>query len=115
MARRNGRPGAHLITDDNSGFTTYGDKVTTDYWGNITSYPLERNLQEISSPLGDPYPVTMYRGPQYQSVNPCQFEAAPSTVGLTHKVFPRNSAYVQGFLPVPAVGTGIIGCTFKVG
>lgn len=115
MARRRGRPGEHLITDDNSGFTTYASKVTTDYWGNITRYPLERNLQEISSPLGDPYPVTMYRGPQYEKVNPCIFEATPVVIGRTNKPFLQTSAYAQAYNLHPTIGTATVGCTFRVG
>lgn len=114
MARRKGRPGAYLATDDTSGFTEYRDKLSIDYWGNLTRYGLERNLQEISSPLGDPYPVPIYRGPDYEQTNACDFETTPLFVGKTGIAFKQNSAYAQFINLDPAIPDMSVGCTFIV-
>lgn len=114
MARRNGRPGKYLAVDDNSGFTVYANQLQTDYWRNETRFPLKRNLQEISSPLGDPYPVSLYRGPQYEQTNACMFETSPIYIGKTTKPFPQSSAYAQFQNLEPGVGAFSVGCTLKV-
>lgn len=115
MARRNQRPGTYLITSDYSGCTTYGDRVVIDYWGNVgeSREILQRNLQEIASPLKDPYPVSLYRGPQYENVTQCNFEIQPSKIGKTNIPFP-NTAYTQLFNLNPGIGTATVGCTFVV-
>lgn len=114
MARRRGRPGTHLATDDTTGFTTYAEKLQYDYWQNLTRYPLQRNLQEIASPLNDPYPVAFYRGAQYEAVTPCQFEFLPTYIGRTTRPFLHNSAYAQTSTFNPGIGDMSIGCTFVV-
>lgn len=113
MARRRGRPGAYLAVDDNSGFTTYAEKLRQDYWGNETKYPLQRNLQEISSPLGDPYPVPMFRGPQYEATTACDFETQPLFIGNTTRPFP-TSQYGQLVGLDLAIPDMAISCTFIV-
>lgn len=102
------------MTDDNSGFTTYNDRVQRDYWGNYTSYGLKRNLQEISSPLNDPQPIPIYRGPDYEQTTACQFEITPLYIGKTTRPFPQNSAYTQAFDLDPSIPNMEIGCTFRV-
>lgn len=114
MARRRGRPGTYLAVDDNSGFTTYADKLRLDYWGNETKVPLQRNLQEISNPLGDPYPVQMYRGPQYEQTTACDFETSPLFIGKTTRPFPQSSAYAQIVDLGTGVGMAAVGCTLIV-
>lgn len=114
MARRRGRPGSHLVVDDNSGFTTYVDKVKEDWWGNQTAYGLERNLQEISSPLGDPFPVSVFRGAQYEATNACDFETTPIYVGKTTRPFPQSSAYAQFVNLSPGIGDASVSCTLEV-
>lgn len=113
MARRRGRPGSYLATDDTSGFTVYADKLQQDFWGNQTRFPLQRNLQEISSPLSDPYPVSVFRGPQYEQTTACQFELQPRFIGKTTKAF-IASQYGQLVNLDPAIPDMAIGCTFLV-
>lgn len=115
MARRRGKPGSYLMTDDNSGFTEYAYKLKEDYWGNQTSYGLKRNLQEISGPIGDPYPVAIFRGSQYEATSACDFETTPLFIGKTRIPFPQNSAYTQFQDLDPGIGSAAIGCTFVVG
>lgn len=97
MARRNGRPGDHLMTSDYSGSTEYASKLVKDYWGNygLQNEVLQRNLQEISSPLGDPYPVKEYNGPQYEVTVSGQFNTTPKYLGKTTTLFPLNSPAAQ--------------------
>ncbi len=113
MARRRGRPNNYLMVDDNSGFTTYADRLQQDYWGNYSKYGLKRNLQEISSPLGDPYPVPVFRGSQYEQTTACQFETQPAYIGKTTKSFP-TSQYGQLVNLNPAIPDMTVGCTFIV-
>lgn len=113
MARRRGKPGDYLITDDYYGRTTYQSKTTTDYWGNIVEKPLIRNLQEISQPLSDPYPVNYYRGPQYEQTTACQFELQPLFIGNTNVPFPQTNA-TSIFNLDPAIPDMSVGCTFEV-
>lgn len=114
MARRRGRPGDYLVTDDYSGFTTYRSKVKEDYWGNWGSVVLERNLQEIASPLNDPYPVSVYRGPEYEKVTKCQFEIFPKYIGRTLIPFNTNNPLAQVLDLDPAIPNMEIECTFIV-
>lgn len=72
-----------------------------------------RNLQEIVSPLNDPYPVLMYRGPVYEKTNPCDFELAPATVGVTN-VPTRNNLAIEVLNLNPGIGQMAVGCTFLV-
>lgn len=113
MARRRGRPGDYLMTDDYYGTTTYRSKVTEDYWGSYSRRPLQRNLQEISQPLDDPYPVPIYRGPGYEQTNACDFELQPNYIGNTYTPFP-NTAYTNLFNLNPSIPNMSIGCTFIV-
>lgn len=102
------------MTDDSSGFTTYADKLQTDYWGNETAYGLKRNLQEIATPLGDPYPVSRFRGPQYEYTDGCSFETSPIYIGKTTRLFPQTSAYAQFQNLSPGIGEATVGCTLEV-
>jgi hypothetical protein len=115
MARRNQRRGDHLATSDYSGCTVYASQLSRDYWGDYGTINevLARNLQEIAVPLHDPYPVKIYRGPQYEQVNPCQFELQPLFIGNTHVPFPVTQT--SNILNVnPGIGQMQIGCTFIV-
>lgn len=119
MARRNGRPGEWLATDDYTGFTRYASELKRDYWGMYAQTPLKRNLQEIATPLSDPYPVAFYRGPNYESFDPAEAETAPVYVGeTTVPTNPNNMAYqVLGLGPAAGntgVGFWTIGTDFEV-
>lgn len=113
MARRNGRKGDYLASDDYTGFIQYASKLQKDYWGNMVVSPLKRNLQEIASPLSDPYPVAFYRGPTYEKTNPCDFDVAPQFVGLTNVPTP-NYPNIQILGLNPTLGQMSVGCTFRV-
>lgn len=114
MARRNGRKGDYLATDDYTGFTHYASQLQYDYWGSFVRKPLIRNLQEISSPLDDPEPVSDYRGPNYEFTRPCIGEVAPEYVGnTTIRTNPNNSAF-QALNLNPSLGNMSVGCTFHV-
>lgn len=113
MARRSGRKGDYLATDDYYGTTQYASKLQQDYWGNRVVRPMLRNLQEIASPLGDPYPVQFFRGSTYEVVDPCDFEIAPRKVGLTNVPTPNYPA-IQVLGLNPGIGQMSIGCTFVV-
>lgn len=113
MARRNGRPGQYLMTDDYTGFTEYNGKLKEDYWGNYTVKPMERNLQEIASPLLDPLPVSIYRGPQYEKTDGCQFELQPTYIGRTN--IPTPDSWITNILGLdPSIPDMAVGCTFIV-
>lgn len=114
MARRNGRKGDYLATDDYYGFTSFASQLHKDFWGSYARKPLLRNLQEISSPLNDPEPVPFYRGPNYEYTPPCIGEIAPPYVGLTNvPTNPDNMAF-QVLNLNPAIPDMEIGCTFIV-
>lgn len=96
MARRRGKPGSWLMTDDYFGFVKYGPQLSKDYWGMFAKKPLLRNLQEIATPLNDPQPVQEYRGPNYEAppVNPT---VAPTFVGYTNvRTSHDNAAFESG-------------------
>lgn len=113
MARRNGKPGQYLMSDDYTGVTEYASKLQLDYWGNWTRKPLIRNLQEVASPLNDPLPVSIFRGPQYEQTSVCDFETQPLFIGTTNRRTPDSfSTNVLGF--DPGVGEASISCTFIV-
>lgn len=114
MARRNGRKGDYLATDDYTGFTSYASELKRDYWGQFARKPLLRNLQEISSPLDDPAPVPFYRGPSYETSFACEGETAPAFVGLTNVPTNPNNAAFQALVLNPSIGSMSIGCTFEV-
>lgn len=115
MARRNQRRGTNLATSDYSGCTEYASELVKDYWGSygLSSEILKRNLQEISTPLSDPYPVDIYLGPQYENVNECDFEVQPQYIGKTTIPFP-NTQYTSVFNLNPGIGQMSVGCTFVV-
>lgn len=115
MARRNGRPGDYLMTSDYDGVTHYASELQTDYWGNkgTKQQILARNLQEVATPLNDPYPVPYFIGPQYEQTTACQFESTPVFIGKTTRPFLNNSAYAQAFLN-QGIGEMSISCTFIV-
>lgn len=122
MARRKGRKGDHLATDDYTGFTAFSSNLSKDYWGSYAKKPLLRNLQEISSPLLDPTPVSIYRGPNYQPSNGRE-DYVPGLIGLTN-VFtdPYNAAIqtpglfknVTNGRIISGIGEAVIGSTFIV-
>lgn len=115
MARRGGRPGSWLATDDYTGFTVYSNKLQRDYWGALTVRPLQRNLQEIASPLNDPLPVDPYRGPNYEIMPDfCLGELAPLYVGTTNVPTNRNNAAFQALDLAPGIDDMEIGCNFIV-
>ena len=115
MARRQGRPGGYLMTDDTTGFTRYASQLRKDYWGDYSEHPLKRNLQEIASPLNDPIPVTVYRGPNYEVMPAyCLGELAPATVGLTTVPTNQNNMAFQSLDLSPAIPDMEIGCTFQI-
>jgi len=114
MARRNGKPGNWLATEDTTGFTRYGTDLRKDFWGNRTAIPLERNLQEISTPLNDPGPVPFYLGPSYETTTGCVGEVAPSFVGTTTVPTSQANMAFQVLDLKPGLGDMSIGCTFQV-
>lgn len=118
MARRNGRPGDYLATSDYDGATHFASKLVYDYWGNLGTRQqiLARNLQEIATPLNDPYPVPIFNGSQFEQTNECQFETIPLYIGNTNIPFPTGSAYVQAFFTDldPAIPDMSVGCTLVV-
>jgi len=114
MARRKGKPGDHLATDDYYGVTRYASELRRDYWGNYSKFPLKRNLQEIAMPLNDPAPVEIYRGPQYEVTPTCVAEIAPTYVGLTTvPTNPYNAAF-QALNLDPAIPDMVVGCDFII-
>lgn len=115
MARRNQKPGDYLATSDYSGCTEYASKLVKDYWGDygLQGEVLERNLQEIANPLTDPYPVSFYRGPQYENVNQCDFELQPRFIGKTTIAF-KNTNLTTLLNLDPGIGDMAVGCTFTV-
>lgn len=114
MARRNGRKGDWLATDDYTGFTKYGSQLKQDYWGNMTAIPLKRNLQEIATPLDDPTPIPFYRGPSYEVFNPCVSETAPVYVGNTNIPTNMDNMAAQVLNLNPAIPDMVVGCTFII-
>lgn len=114
MARRNGRKNDHLATDDYFGFTCYASKLKRDFWGAVAQKPLLKNLQEIAYPLNDPAPVSLYRGPNYETSPKCQAEVAPFYVGYTNVPTNPNNAAFQALDLSPAIPNMEVGCTFVV-
>lgn len=114
MARRNGRRGDYLMTDDYTGMTCYASQLREDYWGSYTRRPLKRNLQEVASPLNDPGQLEVYRGPSYETSNPCDGEIAPVYVGNTTVPTNPNNAAFQALSLNPGIGEMSISCTFIV-
>lgn len=95
MSRRGGRKGAWLATDDYTGVVCFASELQKDFWGAWTKKPLERNLQEISSPLNDPRPVPLFRGPNYETVTSANI--APAKIGLTNiNTTTDNAAFQSG-------------------
>lgn len=116
MARRNGRKGRYLASSDYSSMTEYSDKLQKDFWGDygLPNEILQRNLQEISTPLNDPYPVPFYRGPTYEQNTECPAEIIPLFIGKTTRRTPTGSTNVQATGVDPGIGSASIGCTFRV-
>jgi hypothetical protein len=115
MGRRNGRPGDYLVTDQYLGVTTYASKVRRDFWGSLVQKPLQRNLQEISQPLLDPYPVPYVTGSSYERVpNTCIFERIPFYIGNTTIRTPLTSPAAQALYNTTGIGDMSVGCTFVV-
>jgi len=114
MARRKGKLGDWLVTDDYYGFTTYASKVKKDFWGSYAVKPLKRNLQEIATPLGDPYGLPFYRASNYEQTPVCAAELAPEFVGNTNvPTNPDNMAF-QVLNLSPGIGDMQISCTFVI-
>lgn len=114
MARRRGKLGDYLMVDDYSGFVEYASKLKRDYWGSYAKRPMKRNLQEIATPYSDPQPVPNYRGPDYETITPCQANVAPVFVGNTNVKTNTNNAAAQALDLFPGVGDMEIGCNFRV-
>lgn len=114
MARRAGRKGNYLATDDYTGFTCYASELRLDYWGSRTKKPLLRNLQEVASPLEDPTPLPWYRGPSYEASRDCLGSVAPFTIGNTTIPTNPNNAAFQALNLKPGLGSMEIGCNFIV-
>ena len=114
MARRKERLGDHLATDDYTGQTCYASQLQRDFWGSLAKHPLKRNLQEISSPLNDPAPVSVYRGPNYEDTSNCPGETAPLFIGNTNVPTRNISAAYQALNLDPGIGDAAIGCSFVV-
>jgi hypothetical protein len=114
MARRHGRLGDHLATDDLTGFTVYASQLRRGYYGELAVRPLKRNLQEIASPYSDPQPVDVFRGPNYEDSSGCVAETAPLYVGVTGVPTSQRSLAFQTLNLSPAIGEMAVGCTFVV-
>lgn len=114
MARRNQRRGDHLATDDITGFTVWASQLRKGYYGEMAVRPFKRNLQEIASPLNDPAPVSVYRGPNYESFESCDAETAPLYIGNTTVPTNGNSLGAQVLGLSPGLGDMEVGCTFLV-
>lgn len=115
MARRNGRRGDYLATDDYLGTTCYASQLQRDFWGSYSRKPLQRNLQEISSPLNDPQPVSMFRGPAYETyTTECVGAVAPAYVGVTTIPTNRNNAAFQALNLHPGLGAMEVSCSLFV-
>jgi hypothetical protein len=114
MARRHGRPGNWLATDDITGATVYGSKLKRGYYGELAVKPFQRNLQEIASPLNDPTPVPFYRGPQYEVTPTCVAAVAPLFVGTTTVRTSFNNAAAQALDLDPAIPDMEVGCSWIV-
>jgi len=104
------------MASDYTGITRFASDLKRDYWGQYGEprVLLERNLQEIATPLDDPQPVPIYRGPQYEAFNPCDAEVAPLYVGLTNVPTNPNNMAFQVLDLNPAIPDMEIGCTFRV-
>lgn len=115
MARRNGRRGDYLATDYYTGFTCYASQLREDFWGAHARKPLQRNLQEISSPLNDPQPVSVYSGPSYETYSTaCVGAVAPFYIGTTNIPTNQNNAAFQALNLKPGLGSMEIGCSFQI-
>lgn len=114
MARRNGRPGDYLMSDEYYGFTRYASQLKRDFWGAWAQKPLERNLQEIATPLDDPQPVAYFNGPTYEYTTACSAELAPIFVGNTNVPTNRNGVGVIALNLFPGIGAASVGCTLRV-
>lgn len=114
MARRRGRLGDYLATDDYSGRVTYASRLKRDPDGFYAEKPLSRNLQEIASPLNDPRPVSLYRPPNYEDTSGCIASTAPIFVGNTTVRTHTLNAAIQAMDLDPAIPDMEIGCTFVV-
>lgn len=115
MARRNQRRGDYLMTSDYSGCTEYASRLVKDYWGSygLPTEVLTRNLQEIATPLEDPYPVKVYRGPEYEFTDACTFEQQPTYIGNTLVPFP-DTQLTQILNLHPSIPNMSVGCTLIV-
>lgn len=114
MARRGGRLGDWLATDDYTGFTRYASELRKDFWGALAQKPLLRNLQEISTPLEDPYPVNPVRGPSYEVAPVCLADTAPIYVGNTTVPTSNNNMGMQVLGLDLAIPEMEISCTFII-
>lgn len=114
MARRSGRPGSWLMVDDTTGFVKYSSQLRRDFWGNMTAVPLKRNLQEIASPLNDPAPVPVYRGPNYEASDPCGGEVLRPFVSNTNVPTSQQNMAAQALNLDPSIPDMSVGCTLVV-
>jgi len=114
MARRRGRLGDHLATDELTGFTVLASKLRRSWDGYYAIKPLERNLQEITCPLNDPGSVSPYSPAQYETLDNCEAELAPLYVGVTNVLTNTQNAAAQALGYERGVGNMEIGCNFEV-
>lgn len=114
MARRGQRKGDHLAIDQYLGRTEYASRLRKDFWGSYARKPLERNLQEIASPLNDPQPVAINTGSAYEQYNVCDIELARQYVGLTNVLTSNQNMAMQVLGLQDAIPNMEIGCSLEV-
>lgn len=114
MARRGGRSGDYLATDEYYGKTVLASTLKKDFWGAYAVKPLLRNLQEIAMPLGDPYPVEIYTGSSYEKTPTCVAEVAPTFVGNTTVPTSKQNLAFQVLDLDPTLGQMAVGCNFVI-
>jgi hypothetical protein len=80
--------------------------MQTDFWGNIVTKPLKRNLQELASPLSDPEPVPFFRGSNYEVIasGACQKQLYIGNTGVATP--PSYAAEVLGYAFISTTVSG---------
>lgn len=114
MARRGGRLGDYLAVDDYTGFTCFASELRLDYNGAYAKKPLNRNLQEIASPINDPVPLPFYRPSNYEVTPNCVGATAPTYIGTTTVPTRNNNIAAQVLVLDPSIPDMEIGCSFII-
>lgn len=116
MARRRGKLGEYLAVDEYYGNVVYASRLKRDDDGYYAVKPLQRNLQEIASPLNDPRPVSLQRGPDYETYDVCALQTAPLFIGNTNvRTSTLGAAMQSQALGIdPGIGDMEVGCTLVV-